>query len=190
MTFITQCSADEHIITQQAIPVSIPKQTTNHMTQLSIPIARSCLPTFDYDQHGIQIHVAHHIVVGLTPSTKDEQAPPSPTSSRFFSLGSFYGNSTFPTIKPLQLPITITTLRTPQPMIVEYNRLSQWPTFISTLTEDQPQSDGMDLERQYSVSPSNSLPMDQDEPRMETHLTVPARLAPKPSSWWLNWSLA
>jgi hypothetical protein len=151
------------------------------MTQISVPIARSCLPTFDYDQHGIQIHVAHHIIVGLTPVTKDDQAPSSPTSSRFFSLGSFYGNSNFSTIKPLQLPITITTLRTSQPMIVEYDRLSQWPTFISTSSQDQQQNDETDVDRQYSVSPSNSIPMDQDEPRLDgqqTHLTVPTRLAP------------
>ncbi|KAI8336154.1 hypothetical protein BC941DRAFT_503087 [Chlamydoabsidia padenii] len=161
VTFITSIDHQQHVLTHQAIPVSIPKQTIHHTTQLSLPIAHSCLPTYNND-----IHVAHHIILGLT----------QPSSQRsYFSLG-YHQSSSYHDIAPLQLPITITTISKPtQPMMVEQHHQ---PYFIPM--NQQYQEQHITDNRQYSVSPSGSFYLEQDElyiSEQDNHLSVPTRLA-------------
>ncbi|CAO3576235.1 unnamed protein product [Absidia cylindrospora] len=180
----------QHINYHQAVSISVPKQTKNHVSQVSIPIAQSCLPTFDYHHHqlGITMHVDHHIVIGLTSSHHQQQ---SSTSARFFSFGSFYSNTTSSsslstsTINPLSLPVTITTIptcseNTPSiPLILQHddmegNSSSHQPYFISSsasspiptgtntdnLANDDNEDGGLSDDGQYSVSPSSSFKLD------------------------------
>ncbi|CAO3626161.1 unnamed protein product [Cunninghamella blakesleeana] len=104
----------EQIIKQQVLyhqpyQVTIPKQTINHSTTLSLLLPYMTLPTFHYNENNTCIIIKHEMIISLTPNhhqqrfllqdTSSSSPPTSPTSthSKRFStsswFSSFYSNN-------------------------------------------------------------------------------------------------
>ncbi|ORZ11991.1 hypothetical protein BCR42DRAFT_493942 [Absidia repens] len=70
----------QHISYHQAVSISVPKQTKNHVSYVSIPIAQSCLPTFDYHHHQLGITMHHDDVEGNSSSHQPYFIPSNASS--------------------------------------------------------------------------------------------------------------